>query len=186
LFQKHRELAAKLQEAVDKQDEDDNHQGRVSPMPDAALVLAQQNRGLTRAAFSMALLRLAGDPDVDDKRFALPSAEAKVPEADWTRLERNLRAAWSVDLVNQWQNTPSPLAADGINRLVSPWASKKQSGIDKDASQQLLHSQRTAFREWLQERYTAEGRFITSTGLDQSASAFFLEAARELRAQGSD
>lgn len=191
IFGKQRELAVSLQGLTDKKDQDDNRQARTLSLPDAEQTSQQKNRGLGRADMSLGLLRMAGI-DVAQKRFDLPPMDAKVTAQNWANLERAMHSVWSKELVAQWHNTRSALSADAFNRVVSPWASDKRAGgIKKDASRVLQEDLRLAFLDWLEKRYQAEGtalqaRAPEASAQDQQASAFYLDAARELRSLGAN
>jgi hypothetical protein len=176
LLTKRRTLGAKLNDANDQQDKDDNRQGRVSPLPDAGATSRAAAAGLARARMTTALLRLAG---IDTKHITLPASADDWTSSQWTAAERKIQEGWSKALLKQWQEPKSALWADAVNRLVSPWTRDRTGGLDKDYSVMLQKSQRDAFRAWLRQRYQAEAAFLQSEPYEP-ARTFFADAAREL------
>ncbi len=177
LMARQRELAAKLHEATEKQDQDDNEAGRIAALPD---VRQRDNLGLTRAFMSLALLRL-GKFDFKGKKIAIPVV-GNSNSRELADLETQLQASWSEVLPKQWQTARPGYVADALNRTVSPWAMERRSGaVEKDASWMLQSQLRDAFVQWLLERYEAEVRFIAGNAQDQRAGVFYAEAAQELR-----
>ncbi len=177
LMVKQRAVAAKLRDAADQQDKDDNKLGRLTPLANAMRTTPTGERGLARARMAIALLRLGG---------ALPEANVIVPTKangkEWTDLERKLRDAWSSELLKQWQEAKADDAADALNRLVSPWGLDGRAGaLDKDPSLRLQKNVREAFRRWLQERHQSEARALEGLK-DEPLHSFHLDAARELDA----
>jgi hypothetical protein len=175
IFDKQRALAAKLAEATDGQDQEDNRLLRASPTRDEARRTPDRNVALVRARMSLALLRLAGF----EGKLAVPDGDAALAPADLARLERAFQTAWQRDLIEQWR-TAKPLArADALDRVLSPWELKMRVG-PAEPTRRLHDQARTAFARWLADRCAAEGQAVGAR--DQPAAAFFSAAARDLRA----
>ncbi|MBI2804910.1 MAG: caspase family protein [Planctomycetes bacterium] len=178
LFARHRAVAAKLNEATDELDNDDNKKGVVTPLPPAVRRDQPATRGLMRARMSWALLRLAGTKAGKEKP-SLPPATGRMDTLAWAELERRMQKAWSRDLVDPGKEKLTPFRADAFNRLVSPWELER---FEKDPSVVVQTRYRDAFRAWLHERYRAQATFLEG-GRDTSLHAFYADAARELNAR---
>jgi hypothetical protein len=178
LMARQRELAAKLNEATQKLDQEDNRAGRIVALPDAPRP-ERDNVGLARGRMSLALLRL-GKFDFKGKKIAVPAADSNLTPRQWADLETQLQACWATDLPKQWKDARPGYTADALNRIVSPWELERRPGAP-DASGVLQKQLRDAFVQWLLERYEAEVRFIAGNPQDQRADVFYAEAAQELR-----
>jgi hypothetical protein len=104
----------------------------------------------------------------------------------WTRLESGVQTLWSRALVERWQTTTAPAAADTLDRLVPPRELDRRAPEIRDATHRLHQDQRAAFLRWLAERYDADAQAITASGRDALAAAFCRDAARELRLASQD
>jgi hypothetical protein len=177
-------LAAKLHEATDKLDQEDNDLRRAVSLTAVKRDLSDKNIGLVRARMALEMLHLAGF-ESKVKVLVLPSDDSLNPE-EWTRIERAVRERCGKELAASLRSAKALPLADALNRVVSPWETEGRADLDKEPSKRLHRTQRKAFFDWLAVRYDAEAKALETSPTDQSASIFYTEAARELRLKGTD
>jgi hypothetical protein len=173
-------LAAKLHEATDKQDQEDNEPRRVAPLPAQKRDPGEKNLGMVRARMTLAMLHLAGFTGKSKAKLELPPDDF-VNAEEWTRIERALREMCGKDLVAAMQGAKSRPLADALNRVISPWENEGRAELEKEPSRPLHRLERARYFDWLAAAYDAEAQLLQTSPTDQAASTFYSEAARELR-----
>jgi hypothetical protein len=180
LLAKQKALAAKRHEAAVQMDAEDNELRRVQSLADARRRDADAGVGLIRARMALERMRLSGFESKD--RLVLP-ADGEMTAQEWTRVERSLREMQATELRAALRSAKSLRHADALNRIVSPWESEGREELEREPSRRFQQKQRADFFQWLQARYQAEARFLEPNATDQPFSAFYQEAARELRSK---
>jgi hypothetical protein len=178
LLKKQKALAGKLHEATALMDAEDNELRRVQSLPDARRREGEASLGLIRARMALERMRLAGFESKD--RLVLPG-DGEMNAQEWTRVERALREVQATELRAALRAAKSLRHADALNRVVSPWESEGREELEREPSRRFQQKQRADFFQWLHARYQAEAQFLGANALDQAVSAFYQEAARELR-----
>jgi hypothetical protein len=177
LIAKQRELAAKLHDALDALDRDDNQERKLRKSD--IVKTDPRDTAPLRGGMSLALLRLAG---TETKDWGLDCAgELTLSGPERINLEKDLHAMWGRQLLPRWRSAEPDARGDALNRMASPWEQEEIVGAaDRDWSCVRQAKLRESYVQWLKTCYQTEGRSLKRPQ-DREARDFFLDAAQGLR-----